>query len=196
MRPRSLKTQTRAQVLRAPGLAAALAATTAFAALTALGARVQFHLPFTPVPVTAQVLCVLLAGGVLGARLGFVSQAQYLAAGLAGLPVFAHGGGPAYLLGPTGGYLLAFPVAAFAVGAVSRRLGEGGWRALLAGMAGVLIIHLTGACWYGVWMSLAGRTGIAAVLSQAVFPFIAVDAAKAAVAAGLFPGIRRRVALD
>ncbi len=193
MRPE--RPRVREEVLRVPGLAAALAATTAFAALTALGARVQFHLPFTPVPVTAQVLCVLLAGGVLGPRLGFVSQAQYLAAGLAGLPVFAHGGGPAYLLGPTGGYLLAFPAAAFAVGAVSRLLGEGGWRAFLAGLAGVAAIHLIGGCWYGVWLSAAGRAGVAAVLSQAVVPFIAVDAAKAAVAAGLFPGIRSRVAL-
>ena len=66
-------------------VAVELAAATAFAALTAVGARVQFHLPFTPVPVTGQVFCVLLAGAVLGARLGFVSQVEYLAAGAAGL---------------------------------------------------------------------------------------------------------------
>ena len=173
-------------------LALDLAATTTFAAFTALGARVQFHLPFTPVPVTGQVFCVLLAGGVLGARLGFVSQAQYLAAGAAGLPVFAGGGGMHYLLGPTGGYLLAFPVAACAVGTLCRLLGDRGLRALAAALSGVVVIHMLGACWYAVWITAAGgRTDLMAVLSQAVLPFAALDAGKAAIAAAGFSGARR-----
>ncbi|MGH7539390.1 MAG: biotin transporter BioY, partial [Gemmatimonadota bacterium] len=81
----------------------------AFAALTALGARIAVPLPGTPVPFTFQVVAVLLAGVLLGPRLGAASQAAYLAAGASGLPIFAAGGGVAYLLGPTGGYLLAFP---------------------------------------------------------------------------------------
>jgi biotin transport system substrate-specific component len=187
-------TYVREQAPHRSRLMVALGAATAFAALTALGARVQFHLPFTPVPVTGQVFCVLLAGGVLGARLGFVSQVQYLAAGAAGLPVFAGGGGMPCLLGPTGGYLLAFPVAAFAVGALCQILGDRGLRALAAALSGVVVIHVLGACWYAVWITaVGGRTDLMAVLSQAVLPFIALDVGKAAMAAAVFGTAWRRL---
>jgi biotin transporter BioY len=96
---------------------------TLFAALTALGARVTVPLPFTPVPVTLQVLFPLLAGLLLGSKRGALSQAEYVAAGLAGLPVFAKGGsGLAYLFGPTGGYLLGFIAAAFLVGELAAKM--------------------------------------------------------------------------
>jgi biotin transport system substrate-specific component len=86
-----------------------------FALLTAAGARIEvLH---QPVPYTLQTLIVLVSGGLLGMRNGFVSQITYLALGCAGLPVFAAGNvGPAVLLGPTGGYLLAFPLAASIIG--------------------------------------------------------------------------------
>jgi biotin transport system substrate-specific component len=88
---------------------------TAFAALTAVGARIE--IPHQPVPFTMQTLAVLLAGALLGPRNGFLSQILYLLAGIAGLPVFAAGAiGFAKIVGPTGGYLLAFPVAAFVTG--------------------------------------------------------------------------------
>lgn len=176
-----------------PHWAVELAAATAFAALTALGARVQFHLPFTPVPVTGQVFCVLLAGGVLGARLGFVSQLEYLAVGAAGLPVFAYGGGLGALLGPTGGYLIAFPIAALLVGTLAPR-DRGAFRAFLACLCGVAAIHALGALWYSVWCAATGKlVGLPAVLAQAVLPFVAVDVVKAAVAAGAAPHLRRRL---
>jgi len=187
-------------VERAAGRRAAveLAAATIFAALTAVGARVQVHLPFTPVPVTGQVFCVLLAGAVLGARLGFVSQVEYLAAGAAGLPIFAHGGGPTALLGPTGGYLVGFPLAALAVGAlVGRTGGRGRVWTLAACLCGVAVIYLFGAGWYAIWCTALGATaGLTAVLVQSVYPFVAVDAAKAALAAALLPALRRRVSFD
>jgi len=178
-------------------LAIEFAGAAIFAAFTALGARVQVHLPFTPVPVTGQVFCVLLAGAVLGARLGFVSQVQYLAAGAAGLPVFAYGGGPAALLGPTGGYLIGFPLAAAVTGALCARLGQRGRIGLFAGcLAGVAVIHLFGAAWYGGWSALIGTgAGFVAVLSQSVFPFAGIDAVKAAAAAALVPSLRRRLPL-
>jgi biotin transport system substrate-specific component len=173
-------------------LAVGLAAATAFAALTALGARAQVHLPFTPVPITGQVFFVLLAGGVLGARLGFVSLAEYLAAGAAGLPVFAHGGGPAALIGPTAGYLLSFPIAALVVGAICER-GRGAARTLAACLCGVVVIHAFGAAWYGVWCAAVGEGAkLALVLAQSVFPFVAVDVAKAGLAAAVIPTVRRR----
>jgi biotin transport system substrate-specific component len=172
-----------------------LAAATAFAALTAIGARVQVHLPFTPVPVTGQVFCVLLAGAVLGARLGFVSQVEYLAAGAAGLPVFAHGGGLAALLGPTGGYLIGFPVAAAVVGAVASAAAKQ-VRALTltACLSGCIVIYVFGAAWYAVWVIVtAGPAGLPAVLAQSVYPFVLIDAAKAALAAAAAPVVRRRM---
>ncbi len=174
-------------------LAVELAAVTAFAALTALGARVQFRLPGTLVPVTGQVFCVLLAGCVLGSRLGFVSQVQYLAAGVAGAPVFALGGGIGPLLGPTGGYLVGFPVAAFVVGAIAQR-GQGRVWSLAACLCGVAAIYLFGATWYGVWRSLTGAGGgIIAVLHESVLPFIGVDAAKAVLVAVVAAPLRRRL---
>ena len=90
---------------------------TLFAALTAVGAQIE--IPRQPVPYTMQTFFVLLAGAMLGKRSGAFSQLVYLAAGLLGLPVFSGGGfGLAKLIGPTGGYLLSFPVAAFVVGYV------------------------------------------------------------------------------
>jgi biotin transport system substrate-specific component len=171
-----------------------LAAATAFAALTALGARVQFYLPFTPVPLTGQVFCVLLAGAVLGPRLGFISQVQYLAAGAVGLPVFAHGGGPAALLGPTGGYLIGFPLAAAVAGTLYGRVGSWSWLAFPACLSGVVVIYIFGAAWYVVWIAaLGGAVALPVVLAQSVFPFVPVDAAKAALVAGAAPWLRRRL---
>ncbi|MBT8385829.1 MAG: biotin transporter BioY [Ignavibacteria bacterium] len=89
-----------------------------FAILTAVAA--QITIPVKPVPFTLQTMIVLLAGAFLGARNGAYSQLLYLALGAVGLPVFAYtpeaGIGLARLIGPTGGYLLAFPIAAFLVG--------------------------------------------------------------------------------
>src|SRR5437764_9003575 len=88
--------------------------------LTAIAAQVSVPLPFTPVPFTLQPMIVLLGGAALGARLGATSQFAYLALGIAGLPVFAASAtlppGAARLLGPTGGYLISYPIAAFVVG--------------------------------------------------------------------------------
>jgi biotin transport system substrate-specific component len=96
-----------------------------FAALTAAAAQFSIHLPFTQVPVTFQPIVVLLGGLALGARLGAYSQCLYLAAGVAGLPVFATSAllpaGALRLLGPTGGYLMAYPAAELVVGLCADR---------------------------------------------------------------------------
>jgi hypothetical protein len=93
-------------------------------AVTALAAQAEIRLPWTPVPVTGQTFAVLLSGAVLGARRAFLAQALYLLEGALGLPVFAGGGaGALHLAGPTGGYLVAFPFAAAATGALAQR----GW---------------------------------------------------------------------
>src|SRR5256886_8503966 len=123
------------------------------AALVAVAAQVSIPLPGTPVPMTLQPLAVLFVGGLLGGPLGALSMILYLAMGAAGLPVFTPTVplvGIARLLGPTGGYLLAYPIAAYAVGALLTPGGPPGvsstqWvRTALAVFAGLALIHLGG----------------------------------------------------
>ncbi len=151
----------------------------AFALATALGAQVEVLIG--PVPLTLQTLFVVLAGVMLGARLGAASQLAYLAAGMAGLPVFAAGAmGPAWLLGPTGGYLLAFPVAAFVAGTVagpSRRSVMGGVRLLAGLLAGSMVVLAGG---FGQLAALTGDPVRAAAVGVA--PFLLGDLAKVALA--------------
>lgn len=114
----------------------------AFTVATVAAARLE--IPHQPVPYTLQTLVVLLSGAFLGARNGAISQVLYLAAGVLGAPVFAMGGlGMGSLLGPTGGYLLAFPVAAGVVGYVIRMRRTLPWAFLSMGI-GMTIIFLSG----------------------------------------------------
>lgn len=113
-----------------------------FAALTALGARVE--IPHQPVPFTLQTMMVLLAGAFLGPRNGAISQLLYIGAGATGLPVFAGGGlGLVHLFGPTGGYLLAFPAAAAVAGYLVTRHRSLLWT-VLSMTAGLLVIFTAG----------------------------------------------------
>ena len=115
---------------------------TVFAAGTALGARVE--IPHEPVPFTLQTLVVLLAGAFLGSRNGAISQLLYLASGALGAPVFAGGSyGFAKLLGPTGGYLIAFPIAAAIVGYLVQQRKALLWH-ILTMMIGLLVIFISG----------------------------------------------------
>jgi biotin transport system substrate-specific component len=143
-------------------------------ALVAAAAQVSVPLPGTPVPMTLQPLAVLLVGGMLGPGLGGVSLVLYLAMGAAGLPVFTPHGLPGFarLLGPTGGYLLAYPVAAFAVG---RLAGDGRrWgRLALAVFAGLALIHVGGAAQL---LILTGSA--AAALRLGTLPFLVGDVLK------------------
>src|SRR5512146_1264130 len=113
------------------------------AALVALAAQIAVPLPGTPVPLTLQPLAVLIVGGLLGPWLGASSLLFYLALGAAGLPVFTPIGlpGVARLIGPTGGYLLAYPLAAYAVGTLSsgRAGGARGSGADLSGRPGAAV---------------------------------------------------------
>jgi biotin transport system substrate-specific component len=123
------------------------------------------------VPMTLQPVVVLLAGAILGSRGGAASQATYLLAGAAGLPVFAAGGGAAYLLGPTGGYLLAFPVAAAVAGLWHP--GRGGWvRGAVCLGASLAIIHLGGIA----WLTIVADGSVA--VGNLLRPFLVGDALK------------------
>ncbi len=113
-----------------------------FAAATALAARVE--IPHYPVPYTLQTLMVLLAGAILGARNGALSQVLYLTVGLLGLPVFSGGGmGLVRILGPTGGYLLAFPLAAALVGYLVQKRSDLLWM-FISMTCGLVVIFLSG----------------------------------------------------
>jgi len=186
--------QARELALSRRRVAVELAAMTLFAALMALGARLSFMLPFTPVPVTGQVFSALLAGAVLGPWLGFASMVEYLAAGAVGLPVFAHGGGPATLLGPTAGYLVGFPFAAMAVGLISGRA-TSGLRTLAGCLVGVLVIYALGFAWFALWSALVvgKQVALMAALAQSVFPFALIDIVKAGLVTAVAPGVRSRL---
>ena len=163
-------------------------------ALVTLAAQISVPLPGTPVPMTLQPLAVLLVGGLLGARLGAASLVLYLTLGIAGLPVLTPTVplfGIARLLGPTGGYLLAYPVAAFAVGALVRDGRE--WRRVALGvLAGLALIHLGG---LAQLMILTGSLEGAARLGT--LPFLLGDLGKLGVATAvltkLTPAVRARL---
>ncbi|HSM34824.1 MAG TPA: biotin transporter BioY [Longimicrobiales bacterium] len=164
-----------------------------FALLTALGARAAVPLPGTAVPVTLQTLFVLLAGALLGPRLGAASQVVYLAAGVAGLPAFVAGGGPAYLFGPTGGYLLAFPAVAAAAGWVARTAPARGAPALAWLFAGLFLASLI--VFVGGAAQLAVLTGDPArAIQVGVLPFLVGDVVKVLVAGSVAYRLRERVA--
>ena len=150
--------------------------------IVALAAQVALRLPFSPVPITGQTLAVLLVGATLGSRRGALSLLAYLFEGLIGLPVFAAGAsGPAYLLGPTGGYLVGFVAAAFVTGwLVERGWGRHMGRAVLSMMAGSAAIYLVGLSWLSLFV---GRQALALGL----LPFLVGDVAKIALGAGLLP---------
>ncbi|HEX6937991.1 MAG TPA: biotin transporter BioY [Longimicrobiales bacterium] len=168
----------------------------AFALLTALGAYVAVPLPGTQVPVTLQAMAVILAGALLGPRVGAASQVAYLTAGALGAPVFSGGGaGVAWLFGPTGGYLLAFPAAAAVVGALAGPAGvrRGGAR------AGELV-RLGGALALGSAVILAGGAAQLAILTGdlgsalalGVAPFLVGDVVKILAALGIAARVRGR----
>lgn len=150
-----------------------------FAGVMALVSQFALPLPGTPVPITLQPMVVVLAGLVLGPAAAAFSMVLYLGAGALGLPVFAPIGAPgiARLLGPTGGYLLAYPFAAFVTGFLGERSRGYAGRAVAA-MAGMLALYAGGLAQLTV---LTGSLERAAVLGAA--PFFALDAVKALLAA-------------
>jgi biotin transport system substrate-specific component len=157
-----------------------LAGIALFAAFTALAARVTIPLPFTPVPITLQVMAVLLAGLVLGSKAGAASQLVYLATIAAGLPIDAKALGSAALIGPTAGYLIGFVPAAFVAGWLAEKLPATRASRFLAAVAGVGVIYMTGVAW------LTPAVGsLRTAWKLGVAPFILVDLGKALIAAAV-----------
>jgi len=157
--------------------------------VTAAAARIAVPLPWSPVPLTGQTFAVLLTGAALGLRRGVLAQALYLVEGAMGLPVFAAGmSGPLAFAGPSGGFLVAFPLAA----AVTGMLAEQGWdrrfgtmlAAMLLGDAVILVSGLA---------VLSHFVPESRLLSAGLLSFLPGDVVKAAAAALLLPAAWRIV---
>ena len=169
-----------------------LAATLFMMVLTAAAAQISVPLPFTPVPFTFQPMVVLLGGVVLGPELGLLSQVLYLAAGLAGLPVFAASPilpqGPARLLGPTGGYLLSYPLAAWVAGVLASRGLDRRYLTSVAAMAaGLAVVFTCGVLWLALFAPGADTRSLGAALSIGFYPFVVADVIKLCLAAAIMP---------
>lgn len=165
-------------------------------ALTGAASQVSVPLPFTPVPFTLQPMIVLLGGAVLGPRLGMAAQIAYLAAGLAGWPVFAHAPdlpqGAARLLGPTAGYLMAYPLAAFVAGSLATRGFDRRYlTSVLAMTAGLAVIFAGGITWLTLFAPGADDRSLAAALATGFYPFVLADAIKLCLAATVMPAAWR-----
>ena len=157
-----------------------LALVALLASLISVGALVSVPM-FGPVPLTFQVLFVLLSGLLLGARLGALSVIVYLAIGLVA-PVYAQGAaGPGALFGPAGGYLFGFVAAAWLVGYVAQRTGtRSAWGLAVAALVGLVPIYVVGAAWLALQL---GTGDLHVVVWGGVVQFLPGDTAKAVVAA-------------
>ena len=150
-----------------------------------IAASAQFAIQIGPVPITGQTFAVLLTGALLGSRLGAAAVIAYLIEGAVGLPFFAGGGGGLVrFLGPTGGYLVAFPAAAFVTGAFAEHGWDKRYPTAVAAMAvGSAIVFLAGWAWYAVLTN----TPPVAAFKLAVLPFVVGDVIKIALAAAVLP---------
>ena len=157
-------------------------------ALTAAAAQISFPIPGTAVPFTLQPMIVLLAGAALGSRLGAASQMGYLMLGIIGLPVFAASPllpqGAARLLGPTGGYLMAYPLAAFVTGLLAERGFDRRFSTAIAAMfAGVAVIYAGGLG----WLTAVHVGSVSLAVAAGAAPFLVADVCKAILAAAALP---------
>lgn len=160
-----------------------------FTILITIGAFVYIPLPFTPVPITLQVLFVLLAGIILGERYGSLSTLMYVIMGICGLPIFAGAtGGILRLIGPTGGYIAGFVFAPVVVSLLYRKTGKSSFSTFVAMLGGVIVIYLLGAIQLFVFFN----RGFLHVIKVGILPFIAGDFIKIALAFFVIQFIKRR----
>jgi biotin transport system substrate-specific component len=175
------------------GTAIRAASVVLIAAMTAAAAQISIPLPFTPVPFTLQPVVVLLGGAALGSRLGMCAQVLYLLAGIAGLPVFAASAvlpqGAWRLLGPTGGYLMSYPFAAFLTGLLAERgLDRRYLTSVLAMAAGLAVVFTCGVAWLA-WFARPAAASLQDALRTGLYPFIPADIVKIFAAAAVMPAL-------
>jgi len=158
-------------------------------AVIAVCARLYLPLPFTPVPLTLGNFAVLLVGLAIGSRRGFAATVLYLLWGAMGLPVFSSAGpgGVAQMLGPTGGYLWAYPVMAFLAGWIAERGRPSFVRNLAGGTAGEIALFAGGLSWLAIMTHSWQRAA-----SFGLYPFFFAEIVKVMVAAAIAVRVRRR----
>jgi biotin transport system substrate-specific component len=160
-----------------------------FIALTTAGAYIRIPLPFTPVPITLQTFFIMLAGAILGKRLGLLSQVGYLFVGIFGLPVFTGGlYGLARLFGPTGGYLIGFALAAYLIGWLLGKSNEVSFLGISWAMfLGEVALFATGTLWLTIVLRVSFWQGV--ILG--VLPFIPGEIIKLFAAAVIYQRIQK-----
>lgn len=151
-----------------------------FAALTAVLA--QFSIPIGPVPISLATFSVFLAGGILGASGGLVSQVVYILLGAAGLPVFAgFSGGAGVIAGPTGGYIVGYAAGAWLIGLMTERFGRKVFPLAVSMAAGMAVCYFLGT----VWFIIVTKRTVWESMMICVFPFLIGDVLKIAVASAI-----------
>jgi biotin transport system substrate-specific component len=187
------------QIYSKDGVAADAVRVAAANVLLALCAHIVIPLPWTPVPITGQTFGVLLVGVLLGSRRGGIALALYLLEGFAGLPVFQPLGlaGPARFLGPTAGYLISYPAAAFVTGWLVERGAQisparranshfAGLSLISALISGEAIIFLGGCAWLALGLGLGWKLA----LNQGALPFIPGEIVKIALIVATVGGLQ------
>jgi biotin transport system substrate-specific component len=145
-----------------------------FSTLTAIGAYIYIPLPFSAVPITLQTMFTYIAGAILGGYLGALSQMIYILIGVAGLPIFAGGGSSlSVLIGPSGGYLIGFIIAAFVIGEL-KKIKRGGVWLFICMVIGTMIIYVLGVIQLMNW----AKINLNQAIGLGVLPFIFGDLIK------------------
>ena len=155
------------------------------AAFVALAAQIEFHLPFTPVPITGQTFAVLLVGASLGAVRGTASLLLYFAVGLFGAPVYSGGeGGWEHFTGATGGYLVGFVAAAALTGWLAERRWDRRFSSAVAALlTGNVVVYVFGL----PWLAAVADSGFEKTLELGLYPFVVGDVLKLYLAGALLP---------
>ncbi|MEC9488012.1 MAG: biotin transporter BioY [Halanaerobium sp.] len=158
-----------------------------FTAISAIAAQISIPLPFSPVPLTLQVLAVCLAGATLGAKWGAVSQLVYVLLGAFGVPVFSqYRAGLGIILGPTGGYITGFIIGAFLIGLLVEKSNNSYLQVMLAMAAGLAVIYVAGT----LQLAFLLKLGWQQALIMGVGWFLPLDMVKVLIGARLSVAVR------
>lgn len=161
-----------------------------FAALTAILSQISIPLPFTPVPINLATVSVFMAGGLLGAKEGAISQAVYVIIGIIGVPVFANlTAGLGIAIGPTGGYIAGYIVATIIVGIISKKLGDSIYSYIVAMSVGIIGCYFIGTAWF-MYLS---KNGLVESLTMCVIPFLIGDIFKIILSAILTKKLKKYI---
>ena len=167
----------------------ALIGVTFFIMATTFGAYIRIPVPGTPVPITLQTFFVVLSGAVLGSRLGLFSQAGYIFLGAIGLPVFqGYNFGMAYILGPTGGYMMGFMAASFLVGKIMEKESHNLFKIAASFTIGNTVLYSLGI----IWLMLIYKISFINAILIGVLPFFTIELAKIFLAAVVYSKISHR----